>query len=214
MQITKIESQIKYKDRSSLYVDGKFAFGLSNFDLCRLHLKEGQELSSEELDMIRQDVLLEDARQYALKLLDRQAYTEKALRRKLIQRGSDAETINGVIAFLKDYRYIDDKEYALRYIETALRIGKSGMRKIQYDLQAKGIPRDVIEEITAEFSQEKLITDEKKALYFLLEKKLKGDFSFESKMKAKRYLLSRGFSVDAVDDALRQLQDCDDFVEE
>lgn len=207
MQITNIEPQKKHKNRSSVYIDGSFAFGLSDFDVLRFHLTIGKNVSEEELLQIRNEVLVQDAKQYALRLLDRHTYTEKAMERKLIERGSDPETIQAVLLFLKEYQYINDEQYARQYVESALRTGKSGERKIRYDLSQKGISRDVIDLILAEKNDENF--DESEVVLPLLEKKLKDDFSFSNLMKAKRYCLSRGFSSEAIDSAVRKLRIAD-----
>ncbi len=207
MKITKIEPQKKLKGRSNVYLDDVFAFGLSDFDLHRLHLKVGMELSDAALSSIRQDVLLAEAKQHALHLLDRHSYTEKAIARKIDERYGDAEITAEVIAFLKGYRYIDDESYARRYIEAALQSGKSGLFKIKYDLCGKGIDKNLVEQIAAEFSEDSNLINEQESVSKLLEKKLRGDFSFPNKMKAKRYLLSRGFSSEVIDSALSKLQD-------
>lgn len=207
--ITGIEPQKRHKNRSSVFLDGSFSFGLSDFDLHRLHLKIGMELSEEELEEIRRDIVTEDAKQYALRLLDRQAYTEQALCRKLREREYDVQIISEVIQFLQEYHYIDDFDYAQRFITAALRSGKNGMYKIKYDLSQKGIARDIIDEAAQEFeaeSQER----ELETLTALLEKKLNGDYSYQSLMKAKRYGFSRGFSAASIDVVLRRLKEQND----
>lgn len=206
MIITKIEPQKKHKNRSSVFIDGSFAFGLSDFDVLKFRLKEGKTITEAEISALKSDVLIQDAKQYALRLLDRHTYTEKAIERKLTERGSDPETIESVLAFLKEYQYINDEQYARQYVESALRTGKSGMRKIRYDLAEKGISRDVIDKILNEQEEAENSYDESEAVLPLLEKKLKGDFSFQNLMKAKRYCLSRGFSSDAIDSAVRKLK--------
>lgn len=206
MQITKIEPQKRHKNRSSVFLDNHFAFGIADFDLRRLKLCEGQELTEEDYDAIRSEVLTQEARQYALRLLDRSPYTEKKLRRKLTERDTEETAIENTIAFLKEYHYIDDADYARRYIRTALRSGKSGMRKIQYDLFGKGVDKETIELVLAEMEEEEPMADEAETVMPLLEKKLRGDFSFPSIMKAKRYCIARGFSYDAIDSVLRQLK--------
>ncbi|MBE7022125.1 MAG: hypothetical protein E7414_02775 [Ruminococcaceae bacterium] len=200
MIVTKIEPQKRHKNRSSVYLDGSFAFGISNFDLYKFRITEGAELTEEALSQLRQAALCQDARQYALRLLDARAYTEKAIIKKLTERGTDPIAISDTISFLKEYQYIDDAAYASRYIQAAVRNGKSGKRKIIYDLIAKGISKELAEQAASEVSFE-----EEESVIPILEKKLKGDYSFPSKMKAKRYLLSRGFAAEAVDRALMQL---------
>ena len=210
MVITKIESQKKHKNRSSVYIDGSFAFGISDFDLMRFHLCEGKTLDNHELETLRQEVLAQDARQYALKLLDRQNYTEKALVRKMAEHGCEPVAIEHTLVFLKEYQYINDYEYARQYIAAALRAGKSGVRKIKFDLTAKGIDAAIFDEVIAELNDEDIACDEEEAVRVLLEKKLRGDHSFPNLMKAKRYCLSRGFSSDTIDRVLYTLKNNDE----
>ncbi|MBR6729096.1 MAG: regulatory protein RecX [Clostridia bacterium] len=200
MLVTKIEPQKHHKNRSSVYLDGAFAFGISNFDLFTFHLKEGTEITAEEFEKIKETALAQDARQYALRLLDARAYTEKALIKKLEERGTEPEIIEKTVLFLKEYAYLDDAAYAARYVQAAVRQGKSGRRKIYYDLIEKGIAKELTEEAvnSADLCEEENVLP-------ILEKRLKGDFSFNTIMKAKRYLLSRGFSYEAIDRAIRQL---------
>ncbi len=212
MVITKIEPQKKHKNRSSVFIDGSFAFGISDFDVLKFRLKEGKTITEDELSAFKNDVLVQDAKQYALKLLDRHSYTEKALHRKLTERDCDPDTVENVLSFLKEYKYIDDALYAKHYIETALKTGKSGMRKIRYDLMEKGISREILEMLFAELNESENAQSESDAVLPLLEKKLKGDFSFPNLMKAKRYCLSRGFSVEAIDSAVRKLKIENDVV--
>lgn len=206
MVITKIEPQKKHKNRSSVFLDGTFAFGISDFDVHRLHLKEGQELTESDIITIQNEVLTQDAKQYALRLLDARPYTEKALRQKMKDHGCDETAIHNTIEFLKEYGYIDDHFYARQYLESALRSKKSGLKKIMYDLKEKGISREILDELAAEIDSESLDNEEQDAICLLLLRKLKGDFSFQNTMKAKRYCLSRGFSTEAIDRALSSLK--------
>jgi len=200
MIITKIEPQKHHKNRLSVYIDGTFAFGISEYAALRFHLKEGMILTQEALHAIRDDALRQEARDYALRLLDARAYTEKAMRQKLYDRGTDAEIIEKTIEFLHEYQYIDDVLYAQRYVQAAIRQGKSGKRKIMYDLVAKGIAKEIAEQVICENN-----VDETDTVTEILKKKLKDDYTFPNIMKAKRYALSRGFSTDSIDSALKSL---------
>ncbi len=212
MIITKIELQKKKKNRYSIFLDGIFAFGISDFDAFRFHLKEGNTITEEELERIRNDVLLQDAKQYALKLLDRKEYTEAGIKAKLTEHGCDRICIDLTVQFLKDYRYIDDEEYAKRYITSALWSGKSGMRKIEYDLSRKGISRCIIENVVQDLDVSEFQSHEYDAIMEIMMKKTKGDFSFSSLMKGKRYCLSRGFSSDMIDAVVRKMKNNDEEV--
>ena len=174
--------------------------------MLRLHLKEGQTITEEEFAYIQNEILLQDARQYALKLLDRQSYTENAIRRKLKDHGADESVIEKTVAFLTEYRYIDDDDYARRYVKAALHSGKSGLNKIRNDLYVKGIERELIEEVIAELDTEELHASQQEALAPIIAKKLNGDYSFPNIMKVKRYCLGRGFSADSIDIVLQELK--------
>ncbi len=212
MIITKIEPQKKHKNRSSVFLDGKFAFGISDFNLHRLRLKMNAEISEKQLDAIRQEIIEEDAKQYALRLLDRHAYTEAMLRHKMKEREFDENSIAYTVNFLKEYGYLNDLDYAERYIAAALKSGKSGMKKIKYDLLGKGIGREIIEEAAGKFEEEQN-KSEQEALVKLMKKKLNGDYSYPSLMKAKRYGYARGFSNEAIDIALKSIQNEEEWLD-
>jgi len=201
MKITKIEQQKHHKNRCSVFIDGSFAFGISEYNLHIYHLQEGMELSNETLANIQETVLKQEAKDYALRLLDARAYTKKAMAEKLKNRGTNPEIIEETLEFLQSYHYIDDEEFARRYVQSASKQGKSGKRKLLYDLIAKGIEKEV-----AHAAIEQTEFEETDAIIPLLEKRLKGDYSFQNIMKAKRYILSRGFSTEAIDMALRRLK--------
>lgn len=212
MVITKIEPQKKHKNRISVFLDDEFAFGLNDFDVKRLRLKTGMNLTVEELEHIKSEVIAQEAKNYALKLLDRCAYTEQALTRKLHDRSYDNASIQYTVNFLKEYGYINDEEYTKRYVASALSSGKSGIHKIRYDLAGKGISAEIIELVMSEFEEESR-ENQISALKTLMDKKLKGDYSFPNIMKAKRYAFSRGFSKEAIDTVMHNLQKDDDFIE-
>jgi len=154
---------------------------------------------------------MQDARQYTLRLLDARPYTEKGIRDKLKERATGPEVIDETIAFLKEYHYIDDEEYALRYVQNAVTQKKSGRKKLVYDLMTKGIDK-----VIAENAVNSIQFDETDSIMSIAEKKLKGDYSFNNIMKIKRYLFSRGFSNEAIETVLNRLrneQAEDNFIE-
>ncbi len=202
MKITKIEPQKKNKNRSSVYLDGDFAFGIDDFDVLRLKLAEGMELDEESLAKIRETVVLSSAKNYGMKLACARSYTEAALKRKMREKGYDDWAIEKTAAFLKEYRLLDDEEYARRFIHDSVYLKGYGKYRIANDLREKGISRDVAERVMAEVDFDGL---EEETILPLAEKKLGGDFSDQSIMKTKRYLTARGFRYDAIDRAVRKI---------
>ena len=84
---------------------------------------------------------------------------------KLLLKGYEIETIENVMEFLKNYKFIDDEKYTEAYIKD--RIGTEGSSKIKYSLIRKGIPEAIIMEKIELLLQGK----EKNAAYELAKKK-------------------------------------------
>lgn len=202
MKVTKIEEQKKNKNRMSVFLDGKFAFGIDNFSLFKLKLKENDEISQDTLSCILETVVFEDAKNYALKLLSSRSYTEKNMYSKLLLRTENETVSQNVIEFLKEYGYINDEDYANRYAADCLNIKKYGKKKIKFKLMEKGISAQVAENAVLNLEDTEKETEN---LIALAEKKLKGDFDIKNVMKTKRYLASRGYSFDDIDRAIKSL---------
>ena len=206
MVITNIEPQKKNRGRQSVYLDGTFAFGIDDFDLFRLKLKVGQELSEESLGKIRETVLFSRAKDYALKLISARRYTRAGMTKKLEDREIDRQTIEKTLAFLEEYRYIDDYEYTRCFVNDSIHIKKHGKFKIRNALKEKGVPADIIERVLGEYNLEEM---EQGHILELARKRLAGNFEYKNVMKVKRYLVSRGYSFEAVDVAVGQIINSD-----
>ncbi len=202
MRITKIEPQKRQKNRSSVYLDDSFAFGIDDFDLFKLKLSVGQDISEECLTGIRETVLVSSAKNYGMKLCAARSYTKAGLKRKMTEKGFGEWEIELTLSFLEEYRLLDDEEYVRRFVNDAVCLKGYGKFRIQNDLREKGIPKDVMEKVLAEFDFGRL---EEEMILPLAQKKLGDDYSIRNIMKTKRYLASRGFGFEAIDRALKQI---------
>ena len=110
---------------------------------------------------------LTKAKRRALYLLTDMDRTEKELRDKLKKSGYSEDTIARTMEYVRSFGYIDDTRYAEKFIDFAK--GKKSRVRIAYDLQQKGVPRDVIDE-AFESAEE---WDEKDLIRTLAEKKLR-----------------------------------------
>ena len=203
MKITAIEEQKKHKNRKSVFLDGIFAFGIDAFSLYALKLKVGDELSPEELITIKKTVLYEDAKNRAIKLVSARSYTKKSIYAKVYDYCMDASVTERVLAFLEEYRLIDDADYARRFASDCIHLKKLGKRAIRTKLREKGISPELADEVLSELI-EPATTQEN--LQTLLLKKLNGNFEFKNIMKAKRYLITKGYGFDEIDSAISRLK--------
>ena len=187
-KITDIKEQVKNKGRFSVFINGKFSFGISDFDLIRLSLEVGQEFSDECLEEIILSLDESKCLDYASSLITSKLYTEKSIRNKLKDKGYSALSIDSAIDKLKEYKYIDDYSYAETYIEETRH--KFGEYKIRQKLFEKGVPSSVIDECMSEFE------NSDSALY-VLKTKLRGNIPQKEELpKILRFLAQKGFSYD------------------
>ena len=203
MKITKIEQQKKNKSRFSVFIDGEFSFGADNFTVISHHLTEGAEITEAKLSEIKSGALIEDAKNYAARLISSRSYTERAMREKLTAHTGDEETVEKTIAFLKEYKLIDDVDFATRYAHDLVHLKKFGPKQVMWKLQEKGIPKEIAQKVASEFNLDDTVA---KNLKNLAIKKLSGNFDTKNIMKVKRYLASRGYDFDDINQAFYEIQ--------
>lgn len=113
--------------------------------------------------------------------------------------------INSIINKLKEQKFLDDKEFAMWWIEQRSKIKPKSHRIIKFELKQKGITKELIEELLEE--TEGLKTDFEKALE-LGKRKMRRFKNLERQKiyeKMGRFLASKGFDWDTVKKVIDQL---------
>ncbi len=129
------------------------------------------------------------AKEKALRLLEFRSHSEKELSDKLIRAGANKEDLPPIMSFLKEYGFLNDKEYAKGLARDLQNLKKLGKHRIIQELKAKGISGEDLEDALLE-----LRDDEEDELFPLLERKLGGVFEKKNVDRAIRYFLYRGYS--------------------
>jgi len=101
-KITDITTQINNNDRCSVYINGEFAFGISQLDLLKFSLKIGKELTDAEIKEILYAVDETKCQDYANSLVCSRMYTERELRKKLTAKKFSDDVIDTVISRLSE----------------------------------------------------------------------------------------------------------------
>lgn len=142
----------------------------------------------------------EKAKECAFWYINKRRYTKKELTEKLIKREYDRELAIDVVSYLEEHGYIDDRDYARRYVHDAVIIKKHGSVRIKTELAQKGIKGIVVDEALEMYVYEK--TD---ALAELVASKAASiDFNDEkAKNKLVAFLVRRGFKYTEVFDAIK-----------
>ncbi len=109
-----------------------------------------------------------------------------------------------VIDYLIEAGYLDDKKYTQKYIENVMRLKNASKNEIKIDLMRRGVDSDIIEE----FVETEDVTEfENVSCDIVAEKKFR---STPDILKVKKYLLSKGYSYDAVSKSIDNLHSIED----
>ena len=114
MLVTQIEELDK--KRNKIYLDHEFAFVIYKGELFQYNIKEGEELSQNDYNEIRNILLPRRAKLRLMNLLKTKDYTRKQLIDKLIQSCYPNYIIENAIKYMESYNYINDVRYAENYI--------------------------------------------------------------------------------------------------
>ena len=139
--------------------------------------------------------LLKQAKLKALRLLTDMDRTEEQLRTKLKQKEYPEEVVEQAIDYVKSFGYIDDLNYAKRFVES--RKTSKSRKEIYAALMQKGLNKVYVEEaLSTCYAYE----DELQTIRGLLIKKhfSPENSSEEQKMKLIAYLVRKGFAYESV----------------
>jgi regulatory protein len=101
-----------------------------------------------------------------------------------------------VLARLQAERFIDDRRFAEAFVRAKLNLSGWGAYKIKMSLRAKGLSREVIEEVVSPMIE---ATDMKERLEDIMQRKLrtlKYTSTYEAKTKLIRFAASRGYEIE------------------
>lgn len=203
LKITAINVQEKKKDRCNIFVDGEFYVALSLEIVMNNRLKSGQEIDKKALDEIVFEGQKSDALKLAINYVSKALKTKKQVRTYLLGKGYSDKIAWFVVDKLVEYKYIDDAEYAKRYIEGNSRT--QGKRLIEYKLMMKGLKKEDVSNI-----YEDADVNDKENAYNLAQKHLKNkEITKENLAKTYRYLIGRGFSYEQASYAISKFGDSD-----
>ena len=142
------------------------------------------------------------ARKKALDLLTDRDRSVHELTEKLQKAGFEEEEVRDAIAYVESFGYLDDKKYALHYINF-YRQSRSDKR-LEFDLIKKGIDKSVISQAFEEAGEQ----DQKPLFRELLRKKMahmKGDPE-ENRQKLAASMLRKGFRMGEILTVLNELK--------
>jgi SOS response regulatory protein OraA/RecX len=136
-------------------------------------------------------------------MLARRELSVAQTRARLIDRDHDRAEVETAIEHLIETGALDDRRVARAYARTALKVKGRGRLRIQSELHAMGIARDVAAEALAETFGD---VDERSLIAKAIQKKLRGHQNVATQADYARlyqFLIRQGFSPAATSAALR-----------
>ena len=121
--------------------------------------------------------------------------TEQEIRRKFSNE-IDENMLEDIIEYLKEAKYIDDKEFIRKTINNFIALKNLCQKEIEYKLLAKGLSKSEIED----YIYEKIEEYEIKSAENILNKK---STSMEQE-EIKQYLLKKGYKLENIEKAMEE----------
>ena len=202
-KITQISIQEKNKKRCNIFIDGDFFIGIPIEVVYSHSLKVGGEVDKAKLLEIANEKDYLDALSKAIAYVSKALKTKKQVKTYLQTKGFNDDIITKVVDKLLGYRYIDDNEYAKRYIDS---VSKSqGIHMTKYKLMMKGLRKEDVESVYSDMK----VDSKENALQVALKHIKNKEKTKENLSKTYRYLISKGFTYDDANYAIEKLNEDD-----
>lgn len=204
MKITNIKQQVKRPDRYSIYIDGAFAFGLSEGALVSARLASGQEIDGGQLEALKETAVEDRAFGNALRYVAMRPRSEWELSSYLYRKKVDEPVIEQIVQRLRSLDFVDDRKFAESWVANRRLLKATSKRRLAQELQQKRVTSGIIDDVLREDE-----TDEREVIAQLIAKKRQ---RYPDRQKLMQYLVRQGFSYDMVRSSM-ELVDSEDRTE-
>ena len=194
--ITAITPQRRDDSRVNIYIDDKFSFGLHIDIQIEHYLSKGDVLTEEQIAALLKEDETKKAIASSLNLIAYRARSAGELSTKLRERGYAPEAIDAALARMKELRYLDDREFADRWVENRQTYRPRSVRLLKQELRQKGVDQEIIETTMDEAE-----IDEYADALAIAEKRLPSLQNLEPAVRERRlsgYLARRGYGFDII----------------
>lgn len=196
MKITKIERQKKRSNRYNIFLDGEFAFGLYDDTILKYGLRTNDEIGDEKINEMRKADEYIFGKNVAYKFLSYRQRSEKEIRTKLKEKKIQTGTIEKVIEYFKELKYLNDEIFSKTYLQNQLINKPAGKRLLKMKMLEKGISKETADKVLKENYTEEEELSSAKLLLTKYKKRIKQKDEREIKRRCFQYLISRGFDFD------------------
>lgn len=196
MRLDSLKPSQHKKGRFLLTLEDGTLLRVTEEELLRFRLREGQELDRETVEALQKSASASNTKARAANMIASRPLSKRELHKRLVQKGSDASDAEAAVEWLEELGAVNDKAYAEALVRHYAARGY-GAARIREELHRRGVPR----ELWAAALEE--LPDSGETLDALIQKKCKGDLTDPKERKRVcDALLRRGFSWSEVRAAL------------
>lgn len=198
-RIERIQPSLHKKDRVLVYLTGGDLLRITPEELLRFGLRPGQELTEDVLEELRRAAARSQTRQRAAELASGRMLSRKELSDRLVKKGADPQEAQETAQWLADLGAVDDAAYAGVIARHYAAMGY-GPGRVRQELQRRGVPRDLWEDVLAQ------LPDPEEAIDRFLASKLRGKTPDRATLqRLSAALQRRGFQWQDIRPALARL---------
>ena len=206
-RITRIERQVRRRERISIWIDDEFAFGIAEETWVRFSLVTGRTLSADEISGIREWDEIYQAKQTGMRYLERRRRSRQEIRQRLVEKEYSEPAIEEAIRFLEEYGMVDDEAFARAWVHDRLLRKKVGRRKLASELSSKGIDRELVSNVLAEVLDIETARGHAMEAARGKERRLRKSDPMARERSMVTFLQSRGFGWEEIRPVLEQLRE-------
>ncbi len=200
-KITALRAGRGQRKRVNVSLDGRFAFSMEAEITIKEGLQVGQELSTSQIEALARFDHFHRCLNTAAHYLSYRPRSEFELRERLHQRGFDDDSVEAVLAKLKEQGLVDDMAFAQFWKDNRESFSPRSQWLTKLELRQKGVASDIIDQIAD------TIDDEDSAYRAALSKARSlplADYqSFRRRLGD--YLKRRGFSYEVINHTIERL---------
>lgn len=198
MKITAIKQQLKRNDRYSVFVDGAYAFSLSEAALLESGLASGQEMSANQLAGLEETSRADKAYGNALRYVALRPRSEWELTSYLARKEIDQPIVHQITEKLRSLDLLNDYKFAESWVANRRLLKPVSKRRLTQELKQKHVADDIISQVLQ--SDEAVESD---VLAELVTRKRR-QTKYQDDTKLLQYLARQGFGYDDIKRALAQ----------
>lgn len=193
--ITAIKPQ-KNKKGVNIYLDGKFAFRIDLEGFVKSRLKIEQKISDKRIKEIISEAKFQEVYSKLLNFVTMRPRSESEIKSWMVKKKVNEILKDKLIKKIKKLGLADDGKFARWWIEQRLAFKNKSLFDLKNELRAKGIKKEVVEDILAEVNIDELSSAKK-----LVEKNMYKWSRFPeriAKQKINGFLSRKGFSWETI----------------